>query len=321
LISSELIAIRSFSNVKGYAGNHYLRPDHCRHCIRYAPAKRMPACPYTPNIFKCFPGEAVLFRNKENVETVYAVLACLCLTACGGSASDPSAYTATKPGAGSTVFSAEVTAAQATIRYAQYQASATSNWTLPVVSATVNFNPASKTGTIQFPLMERTELVSTTDAYATVAWTGPLTAGAYRFNGNLLMGCNPSASSAEASQVFASSSLERLQDAQPLDALHGITFDLFDCSLLQQSKAETLKINADGTLSMSITKSVATENQMIDMLNPEKWGGALIDGNYYGGHAFRYGINGVNKYAIVLQKRTTSANAVSVYHYLLAVQR
>jgi hypothetical protein len=263
----------------------------------------------------------MLFRKKESIETVCAALACLCLTACGGGETDPSAYKETTTGAGSTVLSAEVPATQATIRYAQYQASTTNNWTLPVVSATVNFNPTSKSGSIQFPLLGGTELVSTADAYATVSWTGPLTAGAYRFNGNLLMGCNSSASPAEASQVFASSSLERLQDAKPLDALHGITFDLFDCSLLQQSKVETLKINADGTLYMSTTKSVASENDMINMLNPEKWGGALIDSTYYGGHAFRYGINGVNKYAIVLQTRTTSSNADSVYHYRLAVQR
>jgi hypothetical protein len=262
----------------------------------------------------------MLFKEKNCVKAVCAALACLSLTACGGGEEDPSAYKETTAGPGSTVTSAEVAATQATIRYTQYQASTTSNATLPAVNATVNFSETSKSGSIQFPLLNDTELVSTTDAYSTASWTGPLTGGAYRFNGNLLMGCNTSANPLEASHVFASSSLERLQDAKPLDALYGTTFDLFDCSLLQQSKVETLKINADGTLSMSTMKSVASENDMINMLNPEKWGGALIDNIYFGGHAFRYGHNGTNKYAIVLQTRTMT-NGESIYHYLLAVQR
>jgi hypothetical protein len=266
------------------------------------------------------PGDFMSLIEKSCAKTAAAALACLCVAACGGAGDDPAAYKATTTGAGSTVVSAESPATQATIRYAQYQASTAGGWALPMVNATVNFNQASRNGSIQFPLPGGTELVSTTDAYSTVSWTGPFTGGAYRFNGNLLMGCNPNASPLEASQVFASSSLERLQDAQPLDALHGITFDLFDCSLLQQARVETLKINTDGTLSMSTTKSVASENDMINMLNPEKWGGALIDGIPYGGHAFRYGSNGANKFAIVLQKRTMM-NARSVYHYLLAVQR
>lgn len=264
----------------------------------------------------------MLSRKKEWVGSVCAALACLSLTACGGGGGgdDPAAYQATTAGAGSTVAAADVAANQATIRYAQYRTATTANWAMPTITATVNFNTTSKSGSIQFPLTDGTQLVSTTDGYATASWTGPFTAGAYRFNGNLLMGCNGNASANESTQVFASSSLVRLQEAQPLDALHGVTFDVFDCSLLPQSKGETLKINADGTLTMSMAKSVASQDSMINMLNPEKWGGALIDGVYYGGHAYRYGSNGSNKYAIVLQTRAVTATG-SVYHYLLAVQR
>lgn len=261
--------------------------------------------------------------QKINVQALCVALCCLALSACGGGGGDdPSAYKVTTAGAGSTVVSAETAATQATIRYAQYQSTPTYNWTIPVLNATVNFSPSSKVGSIQFPLPGGTETVSTSDAYANVSWAGPLNAGAYRFNGNILMGCDTKAAPLAATQVFVSSSLERLQDAQPLDALHGVTFDLFDCALMQQSKVETLKINADGTLTMSTTKSVATQDQMIDMLNPEKWNGTLIDGVAYGGHAFRYGSNGVNKFAIVLKRRTlTASDGTSVYHHLLAIQR
>lgn len=263
----------------------------------------------------------MLLRKNEWVGPVCAALACLSVTACGGGGgADPSAYQATTAGAGASVTSAEVAANQATMRYAQYRTSTAVNGTLPAIDATVNFNTTSKSGSIQFPLTEGIQLVSTTDGYATASWTGPLTSGAYRFNGNLLMGCRAGASANDATQVFASSSLVRLQDAQPLDALHGVTFDLFDCALVPQSKGETLKINADGTLTLSTAKSVATQDSMINMLNPEKWGGALIDGVYYGGHAYRYGSNGSNKYAIVLQTKTFTATG-NVYHYLLAVQR
>lgn len=264
----------------------------------------------------------MLIKVGCSAKTISAALACLSLAACGGGSGegDPHVYKEVVAGPGSTVVSAEVPANQATIRYAQYLTSTAPNATPPVVNATVNFNATSKAGSIQFPLANGIELISTTNGYSTVSWSGPFTSGAYRFNGNLLMGCTAGASSLEASQVFASTSLERLQDAKPLDALHGLTFDLFDCALMQQSKVETLKINVDGTLAMSITPSIASENQMINMLNPEKWGGALIDGSYFGGHAFRYGKDGSNKYAIVLQKRTMSS-AGSFYHYLLAVQR
>nr|WP_217343682.1 hypothetical protein [Noviherbaspirillum sp. L7-7A]MBV0877751.1 hypothetical protein [Noviherbaspirillum sp. L7-7A] len=264
-------------------------------------------------------------------KNVCASLMLLALAACGGS-SDPGAYKATTAGPGSSVASAETAAAQGTIRYAQYQATNTvmsdKGYAVPSLSAAVNFDPASKKGSIQFPVAAGTELVSTSDAYATVSWAGPLSSGAYRFNGNLLMGCNASASTTnEVTQVFASSSLERVQNGS-VDDLSGTTFDVFDCALLAQSKVETLKINTDGTLYMSITNSTLPKNQAFDLLNPERYPGILIanangrGSGAYSGQAFRYGVNGVTRYAIVLQS-SVGSDGIAPYrfHYFLAVQR
>jgi hypothetical protein len=264
-------------------------------------------------------------------KNVCASLALLALTACGGG-SDPSAYKATTAGAGSSVASAETAVAQGTIRYAQYQATNTvmsdKAYVVPSLSAAITFDTTSKKGSIQFPLPAGTELVSTSDAYASVSWAGPLSSGAYRFNGNLLMGCNAlAATTNEVTQVFVSSSLERVKDGS-VDDLSGITFDVFDCALLAQSKTETLKINTDGTLYLSITNSTIPKNQAFDLLNPEKYPGILIanangrGSGAYSGQAFRYGVDGTTRYAIVLQ--TNAGNDGSVpyrFHYFLAVQR
>lgn len=255
----------------------------------------------------------------------------LTLAACG-SGSDPSAYKATTAGPGSTVASAEAAATQGTIQYAQYQATNTvmsdKGYVVSTISATVNFDATLKKGSIQFPTSAGTELVSTSDAYATVSWAGPFSTGAYRFNGNLLMGCNASASTSnEVTQVFISSSLERVQEGA-VDDLSGTTFDVFDCALLAQAKVETLKINTDGALYLSITNSTIPRNQAFDLLNPEKYPGILISNangrgsGAYSGQAFRYGVNGATKYAIVLQ--TNAGNDGSTpyrFHYFLAVQR
>jgi hypothetical protein len=265
-------------------------------------------------------------------KNVCASLTLLALTACGGGGSDPSAYKATTAGPGSTTASAEAAVTQGTIRYAQYQATNTvmsdKSYAVPAVSATVNFDPASKKGSIQFPVPVGTELVSTSDAYATVSWAGPLSSGAYRFNGNLLMGCNASASSSnEVTQVFVSSSLERVQDGS-VDDLSGATFDVVDCALLAQSSVETLRINTDGTLYMSITNSTIPKNQAFDLLNPERYPGILIanangrGSGAYSGQVFRYGVNGVTRYAIVLQTNAgNDGSAPYRFHYFLAVQR
>jgi len=263
----------------------------------------------------------------------YVSLTLFALAACGGGGGgDPSAYKATTAGPGSTVASAETAVTQGSIRYAQYQATNTvmsdKGYAVPAISATVNFDPASRKGSIQFPVSAGTQLVSTADAYATASWSGPLSSGAYRFNGNLLMGCNAAApTSNEISQIFVSSSLERVQDGS-VDDLSGTTFDVFDCALLAQSKVETLKINTDGTLYMSITNSTIPKNQAFDLLNPEKYPGILIananskGSGAYSGQVFRYGVDGTTRYAIVLQ--TNAGNDGSVpyrFHYFLAVQR
>jgi hypothetical protein len=64
------------------------------------------------------------------------------------------------------------------------------------------------------------------------------------------------------------------------------------------------------------------------MLNPEAGnGGALINsgpaetkGNY-SGQAFKYGSNGVAKYAIVIQTSANNTTNGSGHHYMLAIQR
>lgn len=120
-----------------------------------------------------------------------------CLAACGGGgggSSDPSAYSATTAGSGSTTSTAE---ANGTITYSQYQRTSTvmydKSFSVSSVSATVNFNSAIRQGSIQFPVLGVTELVTTNDGYASAKWTGPFLAGSYRFNGNILMGCNTGA--------------------------------------------------------------------------------------------------------------------------------
>lgn len=271
-------------------------------------------------------------------KNVYASLTVLALTACGGGGSDPSAYKATTAGPGSTVASAETAVSQGTIRYTQYQTTSTTmsdkSWAPPSVSATVNFNPSAKTGSIQFPVAGGTELVASSDAYATASWTGPFPNGAYRFNGNILVGCSaPTSAGIDSTQVFVSSSLERIKDGA-VDDLNGTTYDIVNCPLLQQSKVETLKINADGSLYLSLTNSTIPKNQAFDMLNPEKYFGALFSNaspadGYYAGHAFRYDADGVTRHAIVIQTSTRLYNAGapglsnggSPYHYLLAIQR
>lgn len=265
---------------------------------------------------------------KKNVCISVTVLT---LAACGGgSGGDPSAYKPTTAGSGSTLGNAET--AQGTIRYAQYQAGGTvmfdKSFSVPSVNAAVNFNPVSKMGSIQFPVMGVNELITTNDGYATTSWTGPFLTGQYKFNGNILMGCNLSAPIAnEQTQIFVSSNMSRVQNGL-VDDLNGQSFDLYDCPMLQKNQIGSLKINADGSLFLSTANVTIPKNQVFNMLNPEAgYGGALINegpastkGNY-SGHAFKYGINGVTKYAIAIQTSSNNLANVSSYHYLLAIQR
>jgi hypothetical protein len=201
-----------------------------------------------------FPIHKIKGQLMKNNVCVY--LAVLTLTACGGGGSggngDPSAYAATTAGAGSTVSSAESTGS---IKYAQYQQTATAmtaaNFSVPSVTATVNFNSSSRQGSIQFPVMGANELITTTDAYATSQWTGPFMSGLYKLNGNILLGCyTAAANSAEKTQIFVSSSLTRVKDGI-IDDMNGKSFDLIDCPILEKGKAETLAINTDGSMFLS----------------------------------------------------------------------
>ncbi|MBK4736625.1 hypothetical protein [Noviherbaspirillum pedocola] len=274
-----------------------------------------------------------LFEEFMHKALAVAILP-LSLAACGGGGgggSDPSAYSATTAGSGSTISTAEATG---TIKYSQYQQNTTAmydkSFSVSSVSATVNFNSTSKQGSIQFPVLGVNELVSTNDGYATVKWTGPFLTGAYKFNGDILMGCNTGAATeAEKTQVFVSSSLERVKDGF-IDDLNGTTYDLFDCSILEQGKMETLQINTDGSLIMSTSNESIPKNQVFDMLNPEKnFGGALINGinvnskykGGYSGQVFKYGVNGVTRHAIVIQTNAGNTTGGPNFHYLLAVQR
>jgi hypothetical protein len=281
--------------------------------------------------------------SKNRMIKYFSIFAiCAGLAACGGGGggstgsntsgstggTDPSAPTTT-PGAGSTVSNAETT--QGTIRYSQYQTSSnmmsTKGFTVPTVSANIAYNATSKQGSIQFPIMGANELITTNDAYATTQWTGPFMSGSYKFNGNILVGCNSSAPTVnEQTQIFVSSNLTRVQNGF-IDDMNGQTFDLYDCSMLQSSQVGSLKINTDGSLFISTANYTFPKNQVFDMLNPETYPGALINnGNpstsgFYSGHAFKYGANGVTKYAIVIQTSAGNMTTSASYHYLLAVQR
>lgn len=272
-----------------------------------------------------------MVKSKNFLKYFGIAAICAGLTACGGGGSDsggsdPIAQP-TVPGPGSSTPSAEVTG---TIQYAQYQASnvamgAPGFVTTPVTASTV-YNPTSKVGTIQFAVMGGSEVISTTDGYANSTWTGPLMSGSYLYEGNILMGCNAAASDNESTQVFVSSSLTRLKDGA-IDDLNGKTFDLMDCALKRQAMSASLTVSADGALTLSNANYTFPKNEVFNMLNPEKYSGALINttdaktrGNY-AGHAYRFTVNGVSKYAIVLQTNANSFGDANRYHYMVAVQR
>lgn len=265
---------------------------------------------------------------KKNFCVAVAVSTLVACGGGGGGGSDPSAYSQTTSGAGSTVSSAEATGA---IKYVEYQQTPTAmsdkSFSLASVNATATFDTVSKQGSIQFPVMGASQVITTSDGYATSKWTGPFLSGLYKFNGNILLGCYAAATlESQKTQVFVSSSLTRVQDGF-IDDLRGTSFDLVDCSLLSQGSAETLKFNSDGTIFLSTANVTIPKDQVFDMLNPEKYPGVLINNGMgrttgvYSGHAFKYGANGVTKYAIVIQTNANNTTTVSNYHYLLAVQR
>lgn len=274
-----------------------------------------------------------MVKNRNFMKFFCVAAICAGLTACGGGGgnndSDPVSQPTT-PGVGSTTSSAEVTG---TIQYTQYQANNTSigdaafATTLSNVSANATFNATNKQGSIQFSALNGNEVVSTSDGYATSTWTGPFTSGAYRLNGNVLMGCNAAAQTDnQATYVYVSSSLTRLKDGA-IDELNGKTFDLIDCGLVKQATAQTVTMNSDGSMFLSTANYTFPKNEVFNLLNPEKYSGALINnsdpkakGNY-GGHAFRYTSNGVTKYAIVIQTNANSFNDANRYHYMVAISR
>ncbi|WP_157991564.1 hypothetical protein [Caldimonas tepidiphila] len=269
--------------------------------------------------------KTMLSRPRRAASAAPALLALFTLlAACGGGDSkDPEAYKETRPGAGSTVASAEVSASNARISYAHHAAQASATWNPGSVLATVNFNPASGQGSIAFPVLGGNQMVTTTNGYDSVSWSGPLTRGAYGLDGNALLGCNPAAATDAPRQahIFISDSLTRIQDAAPIDELHGRTFNVVSCDNLAAPSSVTLKIGSSGEGVFSNETQVLSQNMVINMLNPEKWGGALLEnGHYYSGRAYKYGVNGVTRYAIVLQTRAMSSLGGSVYHYQLALQ-
>jgi len=269
-----------------------------------------------------------MVKNKSFIKYSSITALCIGLTACGGGndGSDPISQS-TVPGQGSTTPSAELSG---TIQYAQYRATNTamgeSTFVTNTVKAEAVYNPTSKFGTIQFPLMGGNVTISTNDGYGNSMWAGPLMSGSYLYNGNILMGCNSAASDNESTQVFVSSSLTRLKDGA-IDDLNGKKFDLMDCSLKRQGLSASLTINADGSLFLSTANYTFPKNEVFNLFNPEKYSGALINNNdpkakgNYSGHAFRYNSNGVIKYAILIQTNANSFNDVNRYHYMIAIQR
>lgn len=269
-----------------------------------------------------------MVKSKNFMKYFGIAAICVGLTACGGGEDGPDPVSQpTTPGQGSTTPSAEVTG---TIQYSHYQATNTAmgdaTFATSTVSANATFNATTKEGSITFPVLNSNEVVSTTDGYANTKWVGPLTSGAYKLNGNLLMGCNAAAPTEnQSTNVFVSSSLSRLRDGT-IDDLNGKTFDLIDCGITKQANPQTLTVNADGSMFLSTANYTFPKNEVFNLLNPEKYFGALINTNSpgrgsYAGHAFRFNSNGVSKYAIVIQTNAGSVNEAIRYHYMIAVQR
>jgi hypothetical protein len=269
-------------------------------------------------------------KNKNFVKFFCVAAICAGLTACGGGGGSDPVSQPTTSGTGSTTTTAEVTGV---IQYTQYQASNTpmgdANFasTLANVSANATFNAATKQGSIQFAALNGNEVISTSDGYATSTWAGPFTSGAYRLNGNVLMGCNAAAQTDnQASYIYVSSSLTRLKDGM-IDELNGKTFDLVDCGIVKNAAAQTVTINADGTMFLPTASYTFQKNEVFDLLNPEKYSGALVNTTdpktkgSYAGHAFRFNSNGVSKYAIVIQTNANSFNDANRYHYMVAISR
>jgi hypothetical protein len=271
-----------------------------------------------------------MVKNKNFIKFFSVAAICAGLAACGGGGgggSDPVSQPTT-PGTGSTTPSAEVTG---TIQYAQYQATNTpmgdAAFATTPVTANATFNATTKQGSIQFSALGANEVVSTSDGYSTSTWTGPFTSGAYRLNGNVLMGCNAAAQTDnQATYVYVSSSLTRLKDGL-IDELNGKTFDLIDCGIVKQAAPQTVTINADGSMFLSTANYTFPKNEVFNLLNPEKYSGALINTTdpktkgSYAGHAFRFNSNGVSKYAIVIQTNANSFNDANRYHYMIAISR
>lgn len=282
-----------------------------------------------------------MITQKRIIQSLFILAIGAGLAACGGggdsggnnsgntSGNDP-VTTPTTPGQGSTLTSAETGSGK--IQYTQYQPNNTNmserGFSVMSLSSNVTFNTTTKAGSIEIPsVLGQTETVSTTDGYNTVAWAGPLTSGSYKFQGNVLMGCNPNAVvQNDATQVFVSSSLQRLK-AGAIDDMNNTTFDLYDCASLKQGTVNTLKIASDGSLTFSNIDLIVPKNQVFDMLNPESYPGILVNNldyatrGTYSGHAYRYTNNGTSKYVIVIQTNAASLGNNNPYHYMLAVQR
>ena len=271
----------------------------------------------------------IVIRPKKFIEYLSVKAICAGLVACGGGtgASDP-VTAPTSPGAGSTTPSAEVSGA---IQYTHYQAGNTAMgdaaFGVAALGASAAFDASNRQGTIQFPVLGATEVVSTKDGYANINWTGPFASGVYRLNGNMLLGCNAAAQTEnQAAHVLVSGALTRLKDGA-VDELNGKTFDLIDCATIKQAGAQTMTVSSDGALLLSAANYTFPKNEVFNLLNPEKYSGALINNGdaknkgYYAGHAFRFNNNGTSKYAIVVQTNANSFNDANRYHYLIAVQR
>jgi len=269
---------------------------------------------------------------KHAVKLVLAAVLCAGMGACGGGGGDEGGpdpvSQPTTPGPGSTVPSPE---ASGVIQYAHYQASnaamSDAAFATGAVRAEASFNAGTGQGSIGFPVLGGTEQISTTDRYENLKWAGPFTSGAYKLGGNILMGCNAAAQTEnQATHVFVSSSLARVKDGA-IDDLNGKTFDLVDCAIMKGPAAQTLTMNADGSMSLSSANYTFPKNEVFGMLNPEKFPGALINNNdarargVYAGHAFRYTVNGATRYAIVIQTNANSFNDANRFHYMIAIGR
>lgn len=274
---------------------------------------------------------------------IIILLSSTLLAACGGGgggneSGGSNTFAETVPGLQSTVSSATV--ANGAIAYQQYYSGPLelqkNQWLpipgvpLPIVNSTVEFNGTSGSGSIQFSLFGATQRIETSDRYANSRWTGSLSAGAIYLEGNALLGCDlDAASPIEKTQLFVSTSLERVANMKEIDEVWGKSFTVQECGTAGVVGLADVNINSDGSSSWDLFKNPPTSNgslsrdELITLLQMNTYGGGVnLNGVFVGngrasGHLYRYTRNGAPRHAIVVRHYRTVPTPKSSDYLLL----